>query len=93
MSKTKQVKKHLRKRLSQRFEKRLTKELHKNIVFQIQKGIAEFIERQSNRITIWVVDVEGEKIKAVYDSNRKQVVTVLFMDSSLDFITGNVSIA
>lgn len=78
MSKQKQIKRHLRKRLNQRFETRLTKDLHNNIVRQIQKGLAEFVERQSNRVTLWLVEIEGETIKAVYDSKRKQIVTVLF---------------
>lgn len=41
------------------------------------KGKARFVDRQSNRVTRWVVEDEGREFPVVYDSRRKTIVTVL----------------
>ncbi len=77
MNKYKRVKRHLRKRMQQRLGLRLHKHRHQEMISQIQNGVAKFIKRQSNRITLWILEVEGNQVKVVYDSKRKQIVTVL----------------
>jgi hypothetical protein len=37
----------------------------------------EFLERQSKRVTVWLVKHEGKEIPVVYDKQRKTIVTVL----------------
>lgn len=48
-----------------------------SLVRIIQRGEAEFVERQSLRITKWRVDVFGMPCVVVYDRSRKSIVTVL----------------
>lgn len=47
---------------------------------KIQAGKARFIERQSLRITLWEVEAAGKRVKVVYDSKRKTIVTALPAD-------------
>jgi len=49
----------------------------KEIVRQIQTGGLPFIERQSNRITLYRLEHLGKAYKVVYDKQRKQVVTIM----------------
>lgn len=43
----------------------------------IQGQKAEFVERQSLRVTVWRVPWGDRKLKVVYDKVRKNIVTVL----------------
>lgn len=78
-SKHKRIKRHLRKRMQQRLGVRLNKHGHQEMVSQIQSGIAKFLRRQSNRITLWALDIKGKQVKVVYDNKRHQIVTVLMI--------------
>ena len=49
----------------------------KDLVQQIQSGGLEFIERQSNRITLYRLNHLEKFYRVVYDKNRKQVVTIM----------------
>ena len=49
----------------------------KEIVAKIQNGKALFLERQSLRVTKWLVDVEDKKVAVVYDNKSHTVVTFL----------------
>lgn len=49
----------------------------KEIVRQIQTGGLAFVERQSNRITLYRLEHSGKAYKVVYDKLRKQVVTIM----------------
>lgn len=44
---------------------------------QIQGGYSKFVERQSNRVGVHCVLYKEEEIFVVYDSNTKNLVTVL----------------
>ncbi len=46
-------------------------------VKQITDGEAEFIEKQSGRISIWWVTIDGVRMKVVYDKHRKTIASVL----------------
>jgi len=48
------------------------------LVERIQKreGV-EFLERQSKRVTVWLLAHDGVEIPVVYDKQRKTIVTVL----------------
>ena len=51
---------------------------NEQLVERIQKreGV-EFLERQSKRVTVWLINHDGAEIPAVYDKQRKTIVTVL----------------
>lgn len=68
---------HAKRRALQRYSIELNKSLHKDWIHQIQNGVAKFVERQSNRISVYEILVEGKIIPVVYDKIRKNIVTVL----------------
>ena len=74
---------HVQKRCLQRTGIEMTRELSNQLVGKITSGHPEatFIERQSNRVTIWDIkhEVNGKPItfRAVYDKMRKNIVTIL----------------
>ena len=55
----------------------LTQTQHDELVKQIQTGRATFIERQSNRVTLWSIQHSGTEVRVVYDRNTKNIVTAL----------------
>ena len=61
----------------ERFEFDLTKHKLKEIILQIQKGKAEFIERKSNRLTVFRLNYESKIMDVLYDKKRKTIVTFL----------------
>ncbi len=63
--------------MQQRLGVRLNKHGHQEMVSQIHNGVAKFLRRQSNRITLWALDIKGKQVKVVYDNKRHQIVTVL----------------
>lgn len=68
---------HARKRFLARFGIELTKEVRRELVRQIQGGEARHIRKQSNRVTIYSVQLEGKRIDVVYDNRTHNVVTCL----------------
>jgi len=78
MKKYKQQRQHAKVRFIQRLGITLSSQLHDELVRQIQKKEAKLIEKQSNRVSVFMVDVgEGREAKVVYDKNSKNLVTVL----------------
>lgn len=83
-------KKHAKRRFQTRVGISLTQELHNLLVRKIQKGGTEAVkvEKQSNRVSVWDVNVKGcfpdnpelEELRVVYDSNTKNIVTTLYKD-------------
>jgi hypothetical protein len=49
----------------------------KKIVADIQRGKAQFVERQSLRVTKWLVTVGGKQVLVVYDNKSHTVATFL----------------
>lgn len=90
-SKKELQKRHAKKRFQTRLGISLTNELHNFLVRKIQKGEAVKIEKQSNRVSIWDINVGGlfkenpeiDSLRVVYDSNTKNIVTILFKDGPL----------
>lgn len=76
-SKHKTIARHAKRRCKERLDCSLTRFLHGNLVRLIQNNQAEFIERQSCRVTLWNVSFQGTDYRVVYDSKRKLIVTVL----------------
>ena len=74
-SKKKNVKIHFQKRSLERVGVLLNEKV---IVNLIQENKLEFIERQSNRITVWRYVFMDKTSRVVYDKQRKQIVTILY---------------
>lgn len=72
-SKKKAVKIHFQKRSLERVGVLLNENA---IVGLIQENKLEFIERQSNRITVWRYVFMDKIYRVVYDKQRKQIVTI-----------------
>lgn len=68
---------HARRRMRQRFGIELGEVRRRSIVQAIQSGRARFVRRQSCRVTLWRVEVDGVEVAIVYDSKRKEIVTIL----------------
>jgi len=70
--------KHARKRFLKRFDISLNDNQYTQLVNMVKKGRAHFVKRQSNRITIWDLDFEGQRIRVVYDKKTAAIVTALY---------------
>lgn len=71
------LRKHVRRRAVERFGFTLNSHQIDQIVRQIQKGEAQFIDRQSLNITRWFVTLDDQKMAVVYDKKRRMLRTVL----------------
>lgn len=72
--------KHARRRFKQRFDISLNDNQYIQLINIIKKGKAIFVRRQSNRVTIWDLQFEGELIRVVYDKKTTAIVTALYPD-------------
>lgn len=72
-------KKHAIQRAYLRFDIVLTAGEYEDLCRKLKSGSDDctFVERQSNRLSVWLVEIKGQKVKVVYDRNRKSVVTML----------------
>lgn len=80
---------HSRRRFGQRYGGTLTPELSAIIVRRIRRNLAVLVEKQSNRTSVWDVTLHahecaeshphlvGRAVRVVYDSKRKNLVTIL----------------
>jgi hypothetical protein len=76
-SKTKAERRHAIRRFAQRFPKELTNHEYDELVRQIQSGRAKFIEKQSNRVSVFEVKTSGITAIAIYDKSRKTIITFI----------------
>jgi hypothetical protein len=73
-SRSRAIKKRAKRRAYERLDGfQLSMNKHKELVKLIQANKLEFVERQSNRVTVW----KYEDYKVVYDSFRKLIITFL----------------
>jgi hypothetical protein len=69
---------HSRERALERFEILLTNDIRKQIVRAIQKKRAEFVEKQTNRVSVWKVQLKDLPLMiVVYDRQRQEIITVM----------------
>lgn len=68
---------HAKKRAEQRYGVTLNRHGLRDLVEDIRSGRAQFVERQSNRITLWFVQLGDKTARAVYDKQRGTIVTFL----------------
>jgi hypothetical protein len=76
-SKLKNIQSHAKRRFYQRIGEVLTDETKSKLISMIGSGKAVLEERQSNRISIYRTSWNDVDFRMVYDSTRKEIVTVL----------------
>lgn len=77
LSKIKAQRVHFKRRVDKRFGIEINRHKHREIVQTIQNGKAKLVGRQSNRLTVWMVEIQGSEVKVVYDKLRKTLVTAM----------------
>jgi len=68
---------HAKRRFKARLGLKLTPKLYASMIQDIQGGQAELVDKQSNRVSIFRLEVDGHTVKVVYDKHTKAIVTVL----------------
>jgi len=82
---------HAKRRAKDRFDVHLSDPQLDAIVTDIQNNKLEFLERQSNRTTVWRGRLGDKAAIIVYDSQRKEIVTFIDPSSPL-FEDGRVKL-
>ena len=78
-TKTSAERQHAKRRAVERFNLKLNRKTLAVINSLIRNNQTIPIRKQSNRVSIHLVEYEGRKMKAVYDRNRKTVITFLYV--------------
>ena len=71
---------HTKRRLQERYGLDLNRHELRKLVIQIQDATAEFLETQTNRISLWRVKHDEVSIDVVYDKKRGEIITALPFD-------------
>ena len=71
---------HARLKCKDRYGFKLTNEIYSDIIDQILTRNADLISKQSNRVYIFDVSLNGNKVRVVYDDIRVSLVTFLKPD-------------
>ena len=82
LSKAKAQQAHGRRRSIERYGVGLTKIAEREIIEKIQNGKATFLEKESNRISLFGVKYAGEETVVVYDKTRGTIVTLMPREST-----------
>ena len=80
MGKERQQRIHFKRRLEERYERVLTDGDIDFIIARIRKrdsGSIRFITKQTNRLSVFCITYKDFEFVAVYDGQRKQLVTAL----------------
>jgi hypothetical protein len=78
MKKKKSQQHHASLRFLQRCGEQFTTRMNEAFCLKIRTATgATFIERQTNRVSVWDIDEGTKTYRCVYDKQRKQIVTVL----------------
>lgn len=68
---------HASRRASERYNIRLSNDKEQEIVRAIQTHRAQFIEKQSVRVSVFDVIVDDKIVRVVYDCHRKCLITFI----------------
>ena len=68
---------HLKKRAMERFGVRLTTEEIRKVILDIQLGIPAVLHRASFSRTAYLIEIKGIEAAWIYDSETKELVTVM----------------
>ena len=83
---------HVKVRAAERFGLNLVRRDIDAIVTEVREGRAEFLGRQSNRLSVFRVRYQGAGMKIVYDSNRQTLASVLTEDMPITVIGKEVPV-
>lgn len=68
---------HAKRRAEQRYGISMNRDSLRQLIVQIQAGKARVLERQSLRVSVLELCIDGNPIPLVYDHKRKTIVTFL----------------
>ncbi len=68
---------HAKKRASERYGITLTKDSYRVLCKMIQDGQGKCLGKQSNRLTVWKLQLAEFPVNVVYDKERHTIVTFL----------------
>lgn len=68
---------HAKRRAEQRYGIRMNRDVLRQLIAQIQAGKARVLERQSLRVSVLELCIDGNPVPLVYDYKRKTIVTFL----------------
>lgn len=68
---------HSMQRAAQRYGVTLNGETRARIIAEIRGGRSRMVKRQSNRVTIHDLELDGKRLRVVYDRHRAELVTFL----------------
>ena len=82
MCKAKSQRIHAKKRAAERFGIELEDSAINRIITDIQSNRTEFLCKESNRISVHLIDLAGKLVRCVYDKERKEIVTFMPFNSN-----------
>lgn len=89
MNKTQAQRIHASRRAAERYGMKFGRAEQREFVKAIQTGKSTVIEKQSHRVTVHELIIEGEPVRVVYDRIRKTIVTFLpFEEVEDESLTG-----
>lgn len=75
---------HAAARARDRYDIHFDRAKNDEVVDLIQAGYAQLVERQSARVSVYRMQVDGRDCKVVYDRRRKQIVSFLPLEDRHD---------
>ncbi len=79
-TKKKSQRQHTQRRASQRYGFTIGPKIYDELCHKIKndsKDECVFLEKQSNRVSMWAVKVEGQWVPVIYDKERHSIATFL----------------
>lgn len=68
---------HAKRRAAERYNVVVSSDDLKTVVQRIQSGRCTLLQKQSNRVSLFDVDIHGTVYRVVYDKKRHSIVTFL----------------
>lgn len=84
MNKTAALQSHSKRRAKERLGMNLTNRDLDSIVGMIRNNRGQFVEKQSNRVTLWKVHYRDNDMQVLYDKTRQCIITVF--DDSVEVV-------
>lgn len=82
-SKDKTQKRHALRRIAERFGVAAPRGEYERLLQDIRAGRAEFMEKQSKRVSVFRTDISGKPARVWYDKDRHTVVTVFPLEGAV----------
>lgn len=77
MNKRRSQQKHTSRRVAERFGVNFSEAAQRDLIRQIQNDEAEFVAKQSNRVSIFKTQIKGKDAWVAYDKLRGSIATIL----------------